>query len=147
MRRWWRDDRGNAVVELAPVALALIMFLVLLITAGRITAANLAVQDAAQSAARQASLARDPAGAETAALPSARAALAGDGLDCQPTVTLTTTGFAVPVGEPASVAATVTCHVNLTGLNIIPGVPGQVAVSASASSPLDTFRGRTEGQP
>lgn len=147
MKAPWRGDRGNAVVELAPVAVVFILFIALLIAGGRVTTANLAVQDAAQEAARQASLARDPAGAQAAALPSAKAALAGDGLDCQPQVTLNTAGFAVPVGEPASVTATVTCHVTLTGLSVIPGMPGQMAVSASASSPLDTFRGRTGAQP
>jgi len=143
--RWFGDDRGNAVVELAPVAIIFILFIGLLIAGGRITTANLAIQDAAQDAARQASLARDPAAAQAAALPSAKAALAGDGLDCQPAVTLNTAGFTVPVGQPAAVTATVTCQVSLSGLSAIPGMPGHVSESATASSPLDTFRGRNGG--
>ena len=143
MKALWRDDRGNAVVELAPVAVVFILFIGLLIAGGRITTANLAVQDAAQDAARQASIARDPTAAQAAALPSAKAALAGDGLDCQPQVTLDTAGFAVPVGQPASVTATVTCHVSLAGLTSVPGMPGQTTVTATASSALDTFRSRS----
>ena len=45
-----------------------------------------------------------------------------------------------PVGTPASVAATVSCTVELSEL-ALPGLPDRV-VSATVTSPLDVFRGR-----
>ena len=57
------------------------------------------------------------------------------------TISVDTSGFGSPVGTPASVRATVTCVVNLSDL-AVPGVPGTRTVSASMSSPLDTYRER-----
>jgi hypothetical protein len=55
-------------------------------------------------------------------------------------VTLDTTGFAAPVGTPASVGATVTCQVDIAGL--LPGLPGSMSITATVRSPLDTYRER-----
>lgn len=137
-----RGDDGSAVVELAPAALVLIIFLAVMVTAGRLTIGALAVHDAARDAARQASIARDPQSAVADAETSAQAALAGDQLNCTPTVSVDTTGFLVPAGQPASVSATVTCNVSMAGLTGIPGVPGSRLITATFTSPLDVFRGR-----
>ena len=136
-----RGDRGYAPVELAPVAIVFLIFLGLLITAGRSTLARLAVSAAARDAARQASISRTPAAAQAAALQSALAALRGDGLDCAPSVTVNTSGFAVPAGQPAQVSATVTCTVRLSDL-AVPGLPGSRTLTATFTSPLDPFRAR-----
>jgi len=53
-----------------------------------------------------------------------------------------TAGFAVPVGTPATVSATVVCQVWLADLTPIPAMPGQVTIEATMQSPLDTYRGR-----
>jgi hypothetical protein len=45
------------------------------------------------------------------------------------------------VGTPASVTATVTCVVNLSDV-AIPGLPGTRTITATMSSPLDTYRER-----
>jgi len=45
------------------------------------------------------------------------------------------------VGTPAKISATVTCDVNLSDL-FLPGVPGSKAITATMSSPLDTYRER-----
>jgi hypothetical protein len=137
-----RGDDGTAVIELAPVAFALIVILVLLIFAMRVNRASLAVQDAAQNAAREASIARSPMQASAAAQSSAEAALRADHLSCTPVVTVNTAGFSVPVGQPALVSATVTCAVSLAGLTGVPGIPGTRTVTSTFQSPLDTFRGR-----
>lgn len=137
-----RGDDGNAAVELAPVALIFILFLGLAIGAGRITIAHTAVQAAARDAARQASISRTPGQAQAAALTSAQAALHGDGLDCTPAVAVGTAGFAVPVGQPAQVSATVTCTVGLADLTAVPGLPGARTLTAIFSSPLDPYRAR-----
>jgi Flp pilus assembly protein TadG len=140
-RRRPPGDGGYAPIELAPVAICLLLFLGLLITAGRVTIAQLAVQDAARDAARQASIARTPQDATAAAQSSAQAALASDGLDCAPVVSVNTSGFAVPVGQPAQVSATVTCDVRLSDL-AVPGLPGSRDLTATFTSPLDPYRAR-----
>jgi hypothetical protein len=114
----------------------------LAVAAGRITIAHLAIQAAARDAARQASIARTPAQAQAAALASAQAALASDGLDCTPAVSIDTAGFAVPAGQPAQVTATVTCAVRLSDLTVVPGMPGTRSLTATMTSPLDPYRAR-----
>lgn len=140
-RRRVPGDGGYAPIELAPVALCLLLFLGLIIAAGRTTSALLAVHDAARDAARQASIARTPQAAQAAAQQSALSALQNDGLDCSPTVTVNTSGFSVPVGEPAQVSATVTCNVRLSDL-AVPGLPGSRTLTATFTSPLDPYRAR-----
>jgi Flp pilus assembly protein TadG len=130
------------VVEIAPVAIVLILFLAMAIGAGRMMIAQGAVQAAARDAARQASLAQTPAQAQAAATSSAIAALSADGLDCAPVVSVDTSGFSVPVGDPAQVSVQVTCNVRLSGLTAVPGMPGSRTLTASFVSPLDPYRAR-----
>jgi hypothetical protein len=100
------------------------------------------VAAAARDAARQASISLTPGAAETAAQASARAALSQDGLDCHPQVTVDTSQFtSVPVGQPASVTATVTCRVPLSDL-VVPGLPGFRTLRFVFKSPLDPYRER-----
>jgi Flp pilus assembly protein TadG len=135
-------EAGNAAVELAPVALVLIIMLALAIFTGRVVTARNAVADAASEAARQASIARTPAQAQDSAVTTAESVLAADHLDCAPAVTVDTAGFADPAGQPAQVSVQVTCDVQLSGLAVIPGIPGSRTLTATASSPLDVYRAR-----
>ena len=112
---------------LAPVILFLIG---LLIAAGRTSIAQGSVNAAARDAARQASISRTPAAAQAAALASARAALGQDALDCAPVVTVNTSGFGIPVGQPAQVSGQVTCRVPLSDL-LVPGMPGGRTLTAT----------------
>jgi Flp pilus assembly protein TadG len=134
-------DRGNAALELVILAPVIIFFLGLMIAAGRTSIAQGSVDAAARDAARQASISRTPAEAETAALASARTALGQDALDCKPVVTVDVAGFAVPVGLPAQVTAQVTCQVSLSDL-LVPGMPGSKTLTATFTSPLDPYRAR-----
>ncbi len=104
-----------------------------------------AIADAAREAARQASIARTPAQAQADALSSAQSVLAADHLDCTPQVTVDTAGFAIPPGEPAQVTVQVTCDVRLSGLTLIPGIPGSRPLTATFTSPLDIYRARGLG--
>ncbi len=142
MRHPLHSEEGNAAVELAPVALIFLLFLVLAIAAGRITTAHIALQAAARDAARQASIARTPAQAQAAARASAESALRADGLDCTPVVSVNTAGFTVPVGQSAQVTATVTCTVRLSDLTALPGMPGTRTLTATVASALDPYRAR-----
>jgi Flp pilus assembly protein TadG len=138
-----RADAGSVTLELAILAPAVLVLLALVVVAGRLSIAHQEVDHAAQTAARAATLARDPATATSTATSAARRELDAGDLHCTTVrVTVDTSGFAVPVGRPASVTATVTCTVPLSGL-AVPGIPGTQQVNSTATSPLDTYRGRS----
>ncbi|MDF5759052.1 TadE/TadG family type IV pilus assembly protein [Spongiactinospora sp. TRM90649] len=136
-------ERGSMALEAAIIAPALAALLLMIIGLGRITLANGAIDAAARDAARQASIARDSAGARSAALASAHAALAREGLSCSPSVTVDTAGFSAPVGTRADVVAHVSCQVDLSDITL-PGVPGSKRLTSSFTSPIDPFRARKE---
>lgn len=142
MNRGGRDERGSATLEAVLVVPAFCLFLGLVIALGRIEVARQHVDAAAAEAARSGSLARDAASATSRATTAAQATLDSHQLDCQPArVEVDAAGFAVPVGTPASLKATVTCQVNLSDI-ALPGLPGSITITRQASSPLDVFRGR-----
>jgi len=91
------------VIEAVIGVPAFMLFVALIVFAGRVAIAHQGVQSAAADAARSASIARTQGGAQT--------------------------------------AGTVTCDVNLSDL-FLPGVPGSKAITATMSSPLDTYRER-----
>ncbi|MEU7916653.1 TadE/TadG family type IV pilus assembly protein [Microbispora bryophytorum] len=138
-------ERGSATLELVVLAPALLALIALVVLTGRIATAYSAVESAARDAARQASIARDPAQARRAATTSAAAALRREGLRCGPSVAVDTRGFSRQVGTTAQVTARVTCTVRLGDL--LPGLPGQKTVRASFASPIDPYRGRSLGLP
>ena len=143
MRCWRRPEaeRGSAVIEAVIGVPAFMLFVALIIFAGRVAIAHQGVQSAAADAARSASIARTQGAAQTAGDTAAATSLANQHLNCRvSTVSVDTTGFASPVGTPATINAAVTCHVNLSDL--LPGVPGTKAITATMSSPLDTYRER-----
>jgi Flp pilus assembly protein TadG len=138
-----RADRGSVSLEFVVLAPALLAFVALLVVAGRVAIASNSVEQAADEAARSASISRTVAGARAAATEGARRALAEQDLTCSViSVDVDAGGFAVPVGRPAQVRATVTCVVPLADL-AVPGFPGSRTVTATAVSPLDTYRGRS----
>lgn len=137
-----RGERGSVTLEAVILIPAFLLFVALVIAAGRVAVARQGVQTAAAEAARQASIARTAGEAITKAQAGARQTLADQQLQCLSSSVVTdTSGFAAPVGTPASVSATVTCQVDLAGV-AIPGLPGSLTITASFQSPLDTFRGR-----
>lgn len=139
-RRRLRDE-GNAPLELVILAPVVFLLLAFVVAAGRTSIAQGSVAAAARDAARQASISLTAGAAQTAALSSAMTALGQDGLDCRPVVTVDTAGFGIPVGQPATVSATVTCTVSLSDL-LVPGLPGSRTLTATFASPLDPFRER-----
>ena len=113
------------------------------IVGGRIQVAGGAIEAAAHDAARAASISRTAAEAQANAYAAARATLSQQGLHCASlTVTVDTAGFAVPVGQPAAVSATVTCVVDFSDL-VADGLPGSRTMTSTFVSSLDTFRTRT----
>lgn len=138
-------DRGSATLEAAVIVPALVVILGLVIAGGRLALASGSVQAAARDAARAASLARDPATAINAARQVAAATLRSEGLTCTATnVQVNAAGFSAPLGQPAVVRVAVSCTVALAGVTL-PGLPGSHQISATFTSPLDPYRGRSIG--
>lgn len=136
-------DHGSVSVEIAILAPAFLLLIVLAAVAGRTAIAQNAVDLAAHEAARTASLARTATAAEIDGETAASATLNQQGLDCGDTlqVAVDTSGFAAAIGEPATVTATVSCTVSFADL-VMPGVPGGKTVVATYVSPLDRYRSR-----
>lgn len=135
-------ERGSAAVEAVILVPAIMLIVLMAVAGGRYALARQSVEAAAAAAARSASLARDPGQAQSDATANAAATLANEHLNCLTTQVLVDTGaFSLPVGTPGQVSATVSCTVNLSDLSV-PGLPGSATVTATMSSPLDTYRGR-----
>ncbi|MFD8494834.1 hypothetical protein [Amycolatopsis sp. NPDC059657] len=125
-------ERGDLTVEVAIGASALILLFGLVLAAMRIETAEAAVDEAARSAARAASIARDGEAAAATARQRARDVLATQHLACAALdVAIDTRDFAQPLGETGYVTAVVTCEIQLSDL-LIPGIGG--ARTASPSS-------------
>ena len=136
-------DRGSAVVEIVLLAPVLLLFVFMVIFGGRWAIAQQAVQAAASEAARAASLARAPTEAAGHATSAATTSLSNQKVRCSPLgATVDTSGFAAAVGTDATVSATVTCVVDMSDITA-PGIPGSRTLTSTATSPLDTYRGRS----
>lgn len=140
-----RPETGSAAVELTLLTPLLIALILLVVAAGRVTSARIAVQDAAAQAARTVTLARTPGTATDQARTAATTATIGKGLPCrQVTVTITTPGAdarstAGPGGALQVVTVQVACTValgDLTGLKL----PATTVITGTATSPLDRYR-------
>ena len=141
-------QRGSVSVELAILTPAFLLLMVLGIVSGRTAVAYSVIDLAAYDAARTASLSRDAGTARALATVAAQDTLAHQGVSCvdtpdgEPLVTVDTSGFAVPVGQPAAVSVTVTCTVSFADV-ALPGVPDHRRLTSTFVSPLDTYRGRS----
>jgi Flp pilus assembly protein TadG len=140
-RRLAGPDDGSAAVETVILVPILLLVLLVAITVGRLESARLHVDAAAGSAARSASLARSPSGAQTAARAEAARALASAGMSCpHPQVAVDTAAF-----RPGGVVkVTVTCRADLGDLAGMGFVPIDTAISRTSVSQVDRYR---EAQP
>lgn len=136
------DERGAAAVELALIVPVLVLLFGLVVGGARVWLARTTVEQVAAGAARAGSLARTPAQAVAAAESLVRSQASADGLRCvELGVHVDARSLTDPPGVPAQVEVEVSCAVELGDL-IVPGWPGQLTVSASAFSVVDTYRGR-----
>lgn len=135
-------ERGSATLEMVIVAPAALLMIGAVIMAGRMALAQQAVHAVAADAARAASIARTASSATQDANRVTTLSLASNNLSCTTSnVTVDTGGFSAAVGSQATVAATVTCTVNLSDLSL-PGVPGTIVLTGLGSSPIDIYRER-----
>lgn len=136
-----KDERGSAAIEAVIAGPVVVLLLCLVIFGGRVAMAHQTVQGIAADAARAASLARTSGQARSAAIRAVEAGIAQRQPCASHDLALDVTGFAKPVGTPATVTAILTCRVDTADL-ALPGLPGQITVTASMSSPLDSYRER-----
>lgn len=142
MIRMHRGERGAMVaVETAlilPILLGMVGLLIVLASSAQ---ASMAVASAASQAARAASLERDTSTAVGAARDVATSTLAESGIECRSSsVSVNAGGLKAPLGAVASVSVTVTCTVDF-GVGL-PGFPTTRTLSATKTSPVDTYRSR-----
>ncbi len=142
LRDRWRGvavtgDTGSSTAEAALLTPLLVMVLLFLVLCGRLASAQIDLNAAASSGARAGSLARTEGTARANAQRAALETLAARGVICrQPAVSVTTGGLR-PGG---AVTVTISCSVRMSDLTLL-GVPGSREVSATATSPIDTWRG------
>jgi Flp pilus assembly protein TadG len=129
------------VVELAVLVPFVIAMLLLVVAFGRVTHARQLVDQAAAAAARAASLAGTPGAAGEQAQSTAIDTLTGAGLAC-PTATVDVDASALRPGGQVSV--TVACAVDLSAVTLL-GVPGTLTMTATAASPIESYRDLTAG--
>jgi Flp pilus assembly protein TadG len=135
-------DEGSVAIEAAIVLPPLIMFVCLAIAGGRIVTSGAKIDAAAEDAAREASIHRTAASAQSAAQAAAAESLDDQGIACaSSSVAINTSGLSVPVGQVGTVTVTVTCTVSLSDL-LLPGVPGSKTLTSTATSVVDQYRMR-----
>lgn len=130
-------DAGSSTAETALLTPLLVAVLLLVVLCGRLVSAQIDLQAAASAAARSASLARNEAAARVEADRTARDTLAARAVTCQQVSVSVATGGLRPGG---AVTVTVSCTVPLADLALL-SVPGSRTVQATATSPIDVWRG------
>ena len=135
-----RDQRGSAAIEAAIGVPAFVLFVGLIIYGGRTATTHQSLESAAADAARTASIARDPEAAVTGARQTAAASISNQQIGCHDiTVVVDTTDFGKAPGQAGQVTVQLSCRLDLADL-AVPGVPGTRVLTATMSSPLDTWR-------
>ena len=135
------DDHGSATTELVLIMPVLVLFLFLVVAAGRLTDAKSDVVSAASDAARAASLQTNGADAAVQAQNIAEDSVAGEGIECINGVDVALELRRRPgcFSPGATVEATVTCDVDLSDLALL-AMPGTVTVTEHAWEPIDAYR-------
>lgn len=136
------DQRGSLSLEFVLLVPTLVLLFGLMVGGARTWIARSGVEHLAAAAARGASLERTPAEADAAANRLAAAQAVVGGLRCEPlSVSVDARALGSAVGTPGAVSATVVCAVPLADV-LVPGWPGSVDVSATASAVADSYRER-----
>lgn len=129
-------QRGTVAVEAAIIAPALVVLMLLVVFAGRVSEADGNVQRAASEGARSASLHQNPTAARKAATDSVKANLATSGTRCARIEALIDTSDLRPAG---TVTVVVTCTASMADMALL-GVPGTRTFTARAVEVVDRYR-------
>ena len=137
-----QNERGSAAIEAAVGVPAFALFIGLIMFGGRTATTHEALESAAAEAARSASIARDPASAATDARQAAVTSISNQQVHCTDiNVDVDTTDFNKAPGQTGTVRVRLSCRLALSDL-AVPGVPGSRVLSATMTSPIDTWRER-----
>ncbi|MHA6765094.1 TadE/TadG family type IV pilus assembly protein [Streptacidiphilus sp. PAMC 29251] len=136
-------EQGSFAIEAAILVPSLLLFLLMVIAAGRVETAGGVVDAAARDGARSASLARTTTDAAVqAAQDSAATTLHQEGVSCRnEQAEVDTSDFAPPLGQTGQVTVTVHCTVSLADLSV-PGLPGSITMTSTFTSVTDAYRAR-----
>jgi Flp pilus assembly protein TadG len=139
-----RDDRGAVVLEVLVMAPVFFLLIDLGIYAGTAATVRSMAHHAADTAAREGSMARSGSGAVQETTVPSSLFLSQNFADfgCNGTVA-NNVAFATAPGQRASVTYTVTCTAVAKGVSF-PGVPTRVTYTVSSTSVLDPYRWRTK---
>jgi Flp pilus assembly protein TadG len=145
MNRWRaRRDQGSVAIEVAILIPVFAMLIGLAVVEGRSVLAQAAIENAAFTAARVASLDRDQITAEIDGENTAHQSLDAQNLTCSSlTVHVDTTEFNHPLGTPANVSVKIICVLQFNDFSALPGTPPTRTLTATFISPIDEYRGRT----
>lgn len=134
-----RREGGTATVELAVVALGLLVFVAGLIGVGRLTDTRTALAGVAREAARAAADASSATQAVRLGEDAARQTASGYGLDlARLQVSIDPRGFA----RGGTLLVVASYRVRLADLPTLRLLPGQVTLTARQLEPIDPFRSR-----
>ena len=143
-RSWLRrvgGDRGSVTTEMVLVMPLIVMFLFLVVLAGRVTDAKSDVVAAANDAARVASLQGSGDQAVTQAQLAAEATLAGEGMDCIGGVRVDTSiEGGGPFERGAVVVTDVSCDVRTSDLALLDIGGSVITVREQGREPVDAYR-------
>ena len=136
-RRWARDERGLAVLELVLLTPVFLLLVYVVVGMGRLGLARAHIDAAARDAARAGSIARSADDAEVAARSTATEALGAHHLICpEPGVGVDTTQFRPGGWVRVELSCTV-AMADLIGL----WAPGTRTLHAAGQAVVDTHRG------
>ncbi len=132
------SETGSAAAELVILTPLLVLLITVMVAFGELQLAKERLATAAQSAVQAAVLEPSTASGTAAAQTAASADLAGRTATCTDLATDVRYELGGP-GTGGRVGVTVRCRASLAGI-FLPGLPGSVVLSASATGPLDPFR-------
>jgi Flp pilus assembly protein TadG len=136
---WGQDDGIATPVEMMYLLVFCLVAVLFIGYVGRLHAAGVEVTNAAQSAARAASLAPDPVSAERAAVAAAQTTQLGRRCRDGAQVTVHTTRSSTGTWQGGSVVVTVTCTIRTQELVGV-WVPGWRTVVVTDQQPVDRYR-------
>lgn len=135
-------QRGAAVIEVTLLVPLLCIILVGLAGGWRIGWARTQLVEAAAAGARAATITNSAGQAIRQSTAAIEADLATVGVHCASLqVGVDTSAYANPPGMRGQVRTQVSCLLNLSDV-LVPGLPGALTITATATEPLDIFRER-----
>lgn len=143
LKRLRQDESGDIdeVPGYTIMVIGTLLLIAVIVFLGRGISAHNTVQSAAWAAARDASLARSTDQAVQHGIDAANAVLDANTTCETHTTSITGNGLTTALGETGTVTATVTCTVSMADL-AFPGIPGEITVTKTATSPVDPYRER-----